>query len=703
MIQPPCFISADIQPGVATPGSADEDNPSPEDIKLNEEKLVEALSLRIQVPVYGVGTLRRYLEDANWVQDIAYEAFMADRRTLAAGTTSSSIIEDTIELSEGLPADIRGAPVIIHDNQEEQRRETMRLLRDIVNMERDPNNQVNMTLTEAFFTLALTGWDVEAAAIRWESPDIIRCQLNHTFDHLRAKSAAQVDIDERVARFVHFTGRDDWHSVRAFLAAHKHRFMKAVRAWYRSGMPVVRTRGWNDPARLYEGRRVTYNGQPRSAMPSDNDAIPMQIEGDTWAADEASFWQAADPPNYPDFQQPEEPRKTTNRKRGFCFTPEGNAPELGGVMPGHFTIDYLQNGKYRANGFSWQKWFRPELPESDDNKASNPQFSDHKREHIALLGRWIRQEYSRIEGTVKRPRPQEFSKEEKKYLFELCNRHLKKMLDENPGKTRDDFRPLEFRKGATEQLEKDFNEAFEGTKPGSAAEPRRYRKGTALKVKCARMKRFRDAFGFKNAAKGDESDDSSEWSADECSSQPSARVPTAPLTSPSQQTAVASEPSAMLTDSQLEWQRRKRNMAEERSIAGIDTLAFEHRRNVRAQAEQHWIDRGLLLPSEKVIALQIRIILETECVDGKQTAQHAAVVRHLMRNMGMVIPQELHAYGDDDEMELAAESKDDAENDKGEVPVEANLSEQEDDLHDIEDLEFEPEYFDDEFVGFDED
>ena len=363
-------------------------------------------------------------------------------------------------------------------------------------------------------------------------------------------------------------------------------------------------------------------------------------------------------------------------------------------MPQHFTVDYLQNGKYRANGFSWENWLRPELPESNNNNPKNPQFDEYTRNHIAILGKWIRQEYSRIEGTKKRLRPQEFSKEEKKYLFELCTRHLKKLLDENPGRTSDDFRPLEFRKGATEQLEKDFNEAFEGKKPGSAIEPRRHRKGNALKVKCGRMKKFRDAFGFKNAAKGDDGDDSSEWSADEASSLPSTRLPSVSLASPSFQTAAAAGPPVIVT--------RQRNMDEEGSIAEIDTLALHHRRNVRNQAEQHWIDNGVLFPSEDRVALQMRIILQTESVNGKHTVQHAAVVRHLMRSIGMVIPEELQAYSSDGEvdMEISDESMDDANVENGEV--EADLPEQEDELHDIDDLEFEPEYFDDDVLESDD-
>jgi hypothetical protein len=696
------MASANIITDVANPSSAADDVSTSEDIKINEDKLVQALAARIEVPVYGVGTLRRYLEDAEWVLDTAYEAFVTDRRTLGLGSRSPSDAADTPEPGRGLPDNIRGAPVAIHDNQEEQRREAMRLLRVVINVNRDPNNQLSLTLNEAFFSLVLTSWDVEAAAIHWESADVVRWELHHTFDHLRATTTDQIGMDERVARLVHFTGRDDWHSARAFLAAHNQRFMQAVQAWYRQGMPVVRARGWHDPAQLYVGRRVTYDGQPRSAMPFDNDIIPAQVSNDTWAPDETSFRPAGDPPSDAAAQPSKHLSKATKRKRGFCFTPEGDAPVLGGVIPQHFTIDYLQNGKYRANGFGWENWYRPELPESDHNQSSNPQFNQYVRDHVANLGKWIRQEYSRIEGTSKRSAPQAFSKEEKRFLYELCKRHLNKMLAENPGKTSSDFRPLEFRKGATEKLEKDFNEKFEGTKPESATEPRRHRTGTALKVKCARMKKLRDAFGFHNAAKGDDDDDFSEWSDDE-QSLPSNQIASASLTTPALQTAAVTEPPSIATNNDPGLQRRQQNIAEEDSRPELDTLAFHHRRVVRAQAEQYWVDNGVLFPSEDQITLQMRINLQNECVNGKHKVEHAAVVRHLMRLMGMVIPEELVGYASDDEMEMemSEESVEDATDDKTEA--EEASQEQDNEIPDIDDLEFEPEFFDDDVLGSAED
>ena len=265
------------------------------------------------------------------------------------------------------------------------------------------------------------------------------------------------------------------------------------------------------------------------------------------------------------------------------------------------------------------------------------------------------------------------------------------MLSENPGKTTEDFRPLEFRKGATEQLEKDFNEAFEGKYPGSATEPRRHRAGSALKVKCSRMKKFRDAFGFHNTAKGGDDEDSAEWSDDESSL-------------PAKQLATASStyPLSMTTSSDPCLQRRQQNMAEEESTPELDTLAFRHRRIVRAQAEQHWVDSGVLFPSEDQINLQMRINLQNECVDDQHTAQHACVIRRLMRSMGMVVPEEVHVYSSDDEvdMEISDGSTADATNDK--IEAEATAQEQDDEVPDIDGLEFEPEFFDEEFLGFDE-
>jgi hypothetical protein len=571
------YANLEIGGETPAPSGATDGTSTLDDLKINKDKLVEKLQIRIEVPIYGIGTLRRYLEDSDWNLDVAYSAFLADFRALGAAPTLSAKPDTTPEAREGLFDNIRGTPVIIHANQEDQRREAMRLLRAIINLNRDPNNRVTLTLTEAFFTLILTSWDVEAAALRWASEEIIRWQLHHTFDHLRVSTTDQVGIDERIARFVYFTGRDDWHSIRDFLAAHSQQFMRAIRAWYRSGVPVVRTFGWNSPARLYVGRRVIYDGTPRSLMPSDNDALPVQVNGDVWAPDETTFRPAGEPPSDPLAQPLQQLRTVTRRKRGFCFMPEGDTLQIGGLMPQYFSIDYLQNGKYIPNGFPWKNWYRPELPLSDLNRSTNPQFDAHNKDHVALLGKWIRQQRSRVEGTLKKASPQTFSGEERKFLFELCKAHLEKVLADHPGRTAADFRPLEFRKGATQKLEKDFNEAFEGKvfpgeQPGTLSEPRRRRTGTTLKVKCGRMKKFRAAFGFKNTSKADDGsgDDSPAWSDDDASDLPPTR----------------------LSGRQRALQRRQDNMAAEDSIPYIDARAEAHRRHVCAEAkpalQRHW-------------------------------------------------------------------------------------------------------------------
>ena len=492
-------------------------------IATHHDALIKALHTRIDGPIYGIGTLRRYLENANWVVDVAYEVFMVDYWTVQgaalpaggacdpiSGASLSSIAAAALGEHEsmasgtdhgarvGLPDNLRGVPVIIHTNREEQRREAVRLLRTAINIDRDPNNKLELTLSEATLTLVLTGWDVEAAVAQWQAPDIIRWQLHHTFDHLRPQTVKQVEIDERLARLVQVTGRDDWHSLQKFLKTHNQCFIQAVAIWYRSGIPAVRPGGWDSAARQYLGRRVGWNGRPLSAMPSDNDCVPRQINGDSWPSMETTSRPAGVIPADPAAQPPKDLRTTTTRQRGFALTPEGDAPVVGAVDPSKFVVDYIKNGKYWANEFPWKKYFWPQLPQSDDNNPSNPTFNWDTLEHTQHLGKWRRQQYSRIEKTKTKETPQDFCEEELNYLFELFQRHVQKLLSDNPGKTRDDFLPLSFRKGATQKLENDFNQKFEGKKPGGATEPRRPRNGNSLKVKACRQVNFQKAFKLRD-------------------------------------------------------------------------------------------------------------------------------------------------------------------------------------------------------------
>jgi hypothetical protein len=785
---------------------------------INKDDLIEALKRRIEVPVYGISTLRPYLEDANWDQQVAYNAFMADFHALGGRSSPPASLPTSQDARAGLPANIRGTPVIIHGNQEQQRREAMRLLRAVVNIDRDPNNRIHLTITEAFFTLVLTGWDVEAAAIRWASEDVIRWQIYHHFDHLRASTRAQVDIDERTARLVHFTGRDDWHSIRDFLAAHNQAFMNAVRAWYRSGIPVVRTFGWNMADRLFAGRRVTEDGVARSLMPSDADVIPTHVNGDVWAADETTFLPTGQPPSDPLAQPLADLRRAaTKRARGFCLTPEGEPPAVGGILPQYFTIDYLQNGKYVANGFEWKRWYRPELPESEFNQSTKPTFDQHNADHVAALGKWIRQQCSRVEGTIKRNTPQPFSRKEKRLLFELCKSHLEKMLADNPSKTAEDFRPPRIDAAATKKLEVDFNTVFEGKIFPGESDPRRRRLGTALKVKCGRMKKFRTAFGFSRTLKAGEGSgsDSPEWSDEEIqparSQIPRPQLTIAPMQSTAEQMAaavhqanrteeaanttididadelirrmrayaeeVADEDEAVdalmrtylrqglvtqgipaesravvrhvmrrlqmavpgeaaadhastsgpayeaspatLSGRDIALQRRRANLAEEAAILDIDTRAEAHRRFLRGEAHQHYSDSGSLFPSEAEVANRVRLALHAELRDGKITSQHAAVVRRLLRMLGMVPSEEADAWDDDEEMEevdeaaqgsvneteLSDEDGDVEEARKGKTKVDEAVAkgpEVEDETSDLEDLDF-TDCFPDDVLGLEED
>jgi hypothetical protein len=70
---------------------------------------------------------------------------------------------------------------------------------------------------------------------------------------------------------------------------------------------------------------------------------------------------------------------------------------------------------------------------------------------------------------------------------------------------------------------------------------------------------------------------------------------------------------------------------------------------------QHYRDTGALFPSEAEVADQVRLALHAELRDDKITAQHAAVVRRLMRTMGMVPPEEGDAISDGEEMEVDEE------------------------------------------------
>lgn len=479
--------------------------------EVEKHRLVKALQFRIDVPIYGVGLLRRCLEDADWIVDVAYDSFMTDYWTLndPAPTPSYTAPPPAIDMAaitfhaptleekgtsgsfvaiRKLPKKIQGIPVIIHTNREEQRREIVRLLRDIVNIGRDQNNRIELSISEAILSLLLENWDVEATAQRWGQPDIIRWQLHHNFDRLRFSTTNQVEKDERIAKMVILTGRDDWYSIQKFLEQGGHDFVIGVFHWYKLGIPVVKATGWDDPAMRYAGRRLAFDGEPLSPMPTAADIKPMNVSGDDWPFPVVTFRPTGPQPADTLAQLPKVLKsKESKRKPGFLFDPDEEAPVLGAVAPSKFIVDYIQDGKYRVNGFEWDNnYFRPKLAESDTNKRSDPEFNFSHRPHISHLGGWRRQNQARITQTLKRKRGQPFCPEETDYIHELCEGILQKQLAANPSKTREELLPLRFVGGSAETMEEDFNKKFEGTRPGGCKEPRRQRCGLSLRIKASR-------------------------------------------------------------------------------------------------------------------------------------------------------------------------------------------------------------------------
>jgi hypothetical protein len=457
---------------------------------------------------------------------VAYAAFMGDYWMVnapaptstdatvvpATDTTSTTAAPESEEEDTGvsvaaasqLPNNIRGIPVIIHTNREEQRREVIRLLRDLVNIGRDQNNQITLTVAEAALSLLLEGWDVEATVLRWRQPDIIRWQLHHNLDHLRLSTSNRVEIDDRLARMVILTGRNDWYSVQEFLKARNQDLMMGILLWYRNGIPVVKAEGWDDPAKRYAGRRLAFDGEPLSPMPTDAEARAMNVPGDKWPFMELTFKPAGPQPAERLAQPPKVMKaKPSKRVPGFIFDPDEEAPVLGAVVPSKFIVDYIQDGKYRINGFEWAKYWRDEFPESETNKRSNPVFDFARQPHVSHLGSWRRQNQARITQKLKRERAQKFCKEETGFLFDLCEDILQKQLANNPGKTREDLLPLRFTGGAADALEDDFNEQFEGNRPGGAKEPRHHRSGMSLRIKASRDPKISKAFKLKPAADDD--------------------------------------------------------------------------------------------------------------------------------------------------------------------------------------------------------
>lgn len=375
-------------------------------------------------------------------------------------------------------------------NMEEERRAAARMLFTLIQHETlGSNNTLVLCVSEAILILHLARWEWTRAVRMAADIAETRALLSVRFDHMRTTADA-IDRDERLATMLQITQRSDWHSVQKFLASHKWDLIKAIVAWYKKGIEVVRHP--KDKAGTQGegmGRRKDLSQKPLP-LPCTNDTTPDKQQCDVdWAAEPQEYVQTG---SIRIVKRPTSTVKNGDKKPGFMLDDDPTPVQKGVKKPSKLCVEYISKGDYRQNVFKHKKfnW----TGASDDDR---PPFDWDKQEHLEALNSFRRQTRQRNTFVTRREPGQKFSQDELDFLYDLSERHVQKLMKNNPGHTRTDLLPFTVSADLKESWLKAFNKKFAGKKFGIHKKPLKPRNINALMTQRHRYKKLQEDFRLK--------------------------------------------------------------------------------------------------------------------------------------------------------------------------------------------------------------
>lgn len=315
----------------------------------------------------------------------------------------------------------------------------------------------------------------------------------------RAKEEArriQMSQDERLAEFINITGRPDWYSLLLFLQQHNWDLVRAVEAWYRTGVPPYTGRPMRYTTRLAPeaGMRLGPDGEPLP-KPTPADCTPSNMEAaddDQWRDEDDSFDPAEEGESEMDETPPPPPQSDrdaqSSRAPGFPINNLTKYAYKGMPNPRRFVFEYIQRGSYNANLFTKPRQFY--WPERGDKKpdagSKRVLFDWNIGPHITALTNWYRQNITRVSGEIRRAHSQPWSQAERDFLYRLQEAHFQKAKQQDPNKPDADIlKGLTVDSKTKEEWEKKFNEKFAGTEQPDGI--RKEREASALMTMRSRI------------------------------------------------------------------------------------------------------------------------------------------------------------------------------------------------------------------------
>lgn len=240
-------------------------------------------------------------------------------------------------------------------------------------------HEVVLSISEAVLLLYLAEWDIGVALAQFQSHEEARNRLRVAFDSMRGRTDDLNEQSARLAAMLDICERADWLSFKLFLLKKRHNLVRAVIAWYKTGVPPFKNDDTGDVQkkdRLHWRLRVDHNGRLREMPTSEECLAAPDAEAAGWAHDTDDFTNPGDtnPPTPHSHSQGHGRNYNTAKDRppGFIlhagkesFTrmplrSERDKPDTiqpGPADPSKFLLEYISKGQYKFNLFKLEKYF----------------------------------------------------------------------------------------------------------------------------------------------------------------------------------------------------------------------------------------------------------------------------------------------------------------------------------------------------------
>jgi hypothetical protein len=370
-----------------------------------------------------------------------------DHLALANGSVENAVNSlkraHTLALNQPIPT--TGIAIQYFRTADQERRAAADIIPLFANEGRDPANQIILSRAEAALLLEVANGDMDQVVVLLNDYDGAMQTLHIRYDGLRSLSGTdderQEQADAMLAHLIHMTDRPDWWSVGVHLHKHKWNLVGAVAAWQKYGIIPVR----HNDDKL--GTKTEGKGRRKVRSPTGLVYLPMPTlaECTEYTPRRAIAW-APTPHQFATSTSADRPgptlvRQSKEARDGRLFSSiihhDGETAKVNCPDETKLFVEYIVAGKYKESHYNSETFRWPDFPKPND--AAKPLFDFKDPKHVAKLNGQYSQGYLRITGMVARPGGNDWSVEEKSYLYDLCGTlYGKQSLTQNQG-------PIKFR------------------------------------------------------------------------------------------------------------------------------------------------------------------------------------------------------------------------------------------------------------------